>query len=361
MSQEIEVKIKRGEVQIAKSSDDQVHIDASPEVTIRHEGDRYRVECDRSDPVEVTLRLPEMVHELDVNVGRGLLSGEGFAVARGDFNVGLGKMDLHTLSGSFDLNVGKGNLALRDISGTIDANAGMGHLVGQKLRGTFDINAGLGNVTLTDSGGTFDVNAGKGDVNLDGQSGRMEVNCGMGALAIASSRQLSLEANCGLGKVRVEGGRLEEANISVGLASVTVDASVGQLTIDVKTRGNIDLMAPSDEGARVDASTDRGRIISHLDLVAVNNPGPQRGQRLVGTWGDGRGTISLHTRRGTITLAHGPSTVRAQGAPAVVLHDEAPAPGEKNDSQLILERLHQGELTVEEAEALLDITDKPTP
>lgn len=130
------------------------------------------------------------------------------------------------------------------------------------------------------------------------------------------------------------------------------------LSATVRNHGGINVSFPYGLGVRVEASTNHGRIISHLPLIPVGHSGPQRGERLVGMVGDGAGTISLETRRGTITLS--------QHADVTTPHDpdsasaEHSLPSRETDPKwAILRQLQEGHLTVEEADRLLNAVDHP--
>ena len=264
-----------------------------------------------------------------------------------DLNLGLGNLVVESCQGVFDVNVGKGNITMKDVRGSFDMNAGMGRVHLSHLRGDGDINDGLGDITIEESDGTYDVSAGKGDIRGQGLKGHLEANAGMGAILLRDSKALSLELQSGFGKIQVLGGSLQDIQCEAGIGSVTVEAEFSSLSVEVKNRGDIHVNIPVNQGARIEAITDQGRIVSQMDLVEVNNPGPSRGQRLVGTVGNGATPISLHTRRGTVTLGHYDQDT---ASPTSESFDVDPR-------MEILSQLQQGTITVEEADVLLQQLD----
>ncbi|MCL5115958.1 MAG: DUF4097 domain-containing protein, partial [Firmicutes bacterium] len=299
----------------------------------------------------VTLRVPASVRTMEANIGRGPCRAQGLNIHDMDLNVGLGPLTLSDCGGTWDVNVGKGDAVIQSSRGTFDINVGMGQCRLKGVFGTVDVNAGLGQVVGEECDGTFDVNAGKGNVEWTASRGRVEINAGLGDVRVLNGAGRNLEVNAGLGKVFVTDGHWEDADISIGIGDATIHAGVQNLAVSVKTRGTIDVSIPDTQGARVEASTGHGRIISHLDLIPVGHSGPQRGERLVGMVGDGAGRLTLETRRGDIIVAQ-----HIDGQPETP-SDAHPGSFREAHRLLILEQLQQGRLTVDEAEALLSGLD----
>ncbi len=348
MITEIVLKLKKAKVTVIPSPDAEPHVTASAPIVQETVDGTFTVESDQSKTIELEVQVPASVTSLDANLGWGPMTIQHLVTKAIDVNVGLGNLVIETSTGGFDVNVGKGNITMKDLTGWFDLNAGMGSVNLHQIRGDADINDGLGNIAIEESQGTFEVSAGKGDIRCQGLNGHLEANSGMGAILVRDSKKLSLEANSGFGKIEVLGGTLLDVDCEAGIGSVTVEAALSALTVEVKNRGDIHVAIPVNQGARVEAITDQGRIVSQMDLVEVNNPGPSRGQRLVGTVGDGATPVSLHTRRGTVTLGHFDATV------------DAPNPTEFDDVDPrleILTQLQEGTLTVDEADALLTQLD----
>lgn len=348
MINDIVLKLKKAKVTVIPSPDGEPHVSASGPIRQDIVGTTLTVESEQSKTLEVELKVPASVTSLDANLGWGPMTIRRLITESIDINVGLGNLVVEASQGAFDVNVGKGNITMKDLTGSFDLNAGMGSVNLRQLRGDADINDGLGDIAIEESQGTFEVSAGKGDIRGQGLQGHLEANSGMGAVLVRDSRKLSLEANSGFGKIEVIGGTLLDVHCEAGIGSVTVEATLSALTVEVKNRGDIHVAIPVNQGVRVEAITDQGRIVSQMDLVEVNNPGPSRGQRLVGTVGDGSTPISLHTRRGTVTLGHFDATVND---PSQTDHYDV-------DPRLeILTQLQEGSLTIDEADALLQQLD----
>lgn len=347
MITDVILKLKRAKLTVGPSPDNEPHVTATGPLTQDTTSNTFTVESEHSKTLDVEVQIPTSVTSLDANLGWGPMTIQNLKTKDIDVNVGLGNLLIETSQGDFDVNVGKGNITMKKVSGSFDMNAGMGRVHLSHLRGNADINDGLGDITIEESEGTYEVSAGKGDICGQGLRGHLEANAGMGAILLRDSKALSLELQSGFGKIQVLGGSLQDIQCEAGIGSVTVEAQFASLSVEVKNRGDIHVNMPINQGARIEAITDQGRIVSQMDLVEVNNPGPSRGQRLVGTVGDGSTPISLHTRRGTVTLGH----FDANG--------ETPNP-ESDDADPrmeILSQLQEGTITVEEADVLLQQLD----
>lgn len=350
---DIEIKIKRGSLTLRPSADDHLHVDSTPELVPELRGSTVVIDAEHiSGPVTATIFVPVPVGQIDANVGRGPCQISSLSVLSGDVNVALGNLTMKDCLGKWDINLGKGDAHLEALNGVLDINLGMGKLQLVRVSGTADINNGLGTVQAEHCEGGFDINAGKGDIHWsDAAGGTLEMNAGLGTIQVHRGFGKKLELNAGLGKVSVVESDWDQAIIETGMGDVSASGRLRHLEITAKQRGTIQVSLPLDLGARVEASTDRGRIISHLNLIPVGHAGPQRGQRLVGVVGDGSGQVTLQTRRGDVVLSQGS-----------VSDNETYRDGDSDMAQedqrvLILQRLADGALNVDEAEALLESLD----
>lgn len=347
MITEVILKLKRAKLTVVPSPDNEPHVTATGPLIKETTASTFTVESEQSKTLDVQLQIPTSVTSLDANLGWGPMTIQRIITKDIDLNVGLGNLFIESCQGDFDVNVGKGNITMKEVSGSFEMNAGMGRVHLSHLRGDATINDGLGDITLEESEGTYDVNAGKGDIRGQGLKGHLEANAGMGAILLRDSKALSLELQSGFGKIQVLGGSLQDIQCEAGIGSVTVEAQFTSLSVEVKNRGDIHVNIPVNQGARIEAITDQGRIVSQMDLVEVNNPGPSRGQRLVGTVGNGSTPISLHTRRGTVTLGHFDQETESP----------IPEPYDPDPRLEILSQLQEGTITVEEADILLQQLD----
>lgn len=341
----IEIKIKRGSLTLRPSEDDQVHLESEAPLVPSIASDRVVIDSNGiPGAVHAIVSLPKTTGRLDANLGRGPCRVWGIVAETADLNVGLGDLTVDDVRGRWDLNVGKGDASISRLRGHLDLNVGMGDITLAHIDAIADINDGLGDINAESLKGRFDVNAGKGDITWrDANGGSLEVSAGLGDVRVEGGGGSKLDVNAGMGKVTLTLAAWERADLKTGIGDLTLSGRIGTLTAEAHQRGNIQLTLDADYGARIEASTERGRVISDLDFIPVGHAGPQRGERVVGVYGDGRGQIRLQTRKGDIVVALANSNA-AQTMPS------------NTDQQrmAILQRLAQGDLTVTEAEALLD-------
>lgn len=355
MIDRFEIKLKRGSLTIKPSPDDQWHLQSEPELVPEVGLNGVIINGESiSAPVQATVLVPGPGEQLDAAVGRGPCQIEGVSFGTAEVSLGLGDLTLKDSQGDWEVNLGKGDASLERFSGKLDINLGMGRLDLKQVNATADINNGLGAIFGEQCDGAYDINAGKGDIRWNDGGGSAEMNAGLGTITVENGHGHELSLKSGMGKVFVLNGSWHRAQVETGLGDVSVSSRITDLAVHVKQRGHIEVSLPDDVGARVEASTDRGRIVSHLDLIPVGHAGPQRGQRLVGLIGDGSGTVELETRRGDITLSLFPAS---KGNRA----DEAPArPSPEDERLFILEQLQRGHLTIDQADALLEALDDAT-
>ncbi|PSR22455.1 MAG: hypothetical protein C7B47_16660 [Sulfobacillus thermosulfidooxidans] len=351
MIERLEVSIKRGHIKIRTDPTLQEPlIQSSVPLTQTQHDATLRLESTFRQSLDLEIALPPNVQDVAVNCGLGNTELQDLIIQNGEINVGNGNFHADHIEGHWDINLGHGDLTLGHGRGYFDLNAGLGAIrLHQLNQVTADVNAGLGPVLMEDCQGTFDINAGKGDVNIEALQGQVEVNAGLGKIVLMASRDVKCECHAGLGSITLKDGTYRRAELVTGIGKIDVHAKTASLTAKVESRGDINVEIPTDLTCRIEASTDQGRIISHLDLVEVNNPGPARGHRLVGRIGTGSGgVINLHTRKGDISLSQYPAPVETTAEPA------NPGSDHIDPRAVILEKLQQGIITVEEAAILLD-------
>lgn len=225
------------------------------------------------------------------------------------------------------------------------------------------------------------------------------VRIGKGSAKLQEIETKSCSLRLGSGDVELKGGRIEELQVRVARGDIKCESVMpaGDWSIDVKN-GNIQVALPSNTQARLDVATRHGDIDSQVPLVRVGRPGPESrfGGRMVGTVGQPGAdlpALSLTTVRGDVEIRleesksrFAPKTSPSASSRAEPAQEAAPtappvattaaanateparpsdatveagkpepsSPGPAYDSQLaILQALSKGQITVEEAERLL--------
>ncbi len=401
-----EIKLKRGSVAVRGAEPGIpgiVSFDGTLEVTTR--GSTLLVSQPDLDEANAEVILPATVRNLRCATGHGELriedvqadvratTGWGdviLAHSRGAVKAetGLGAVTVSAWLGPLTLasgagrilvegaeedvkaTTGKGDITIREAEGRVEARTGMGHLVAAGLTGDTTLQTGKGDILVTE---------------IDGA--RVEVQTGRGAIAL-SGRLAGLKARTGAGEI--------VCRCALGAGAYDVKSGHGDVTLDL----------PVDAELRVDATTRHGHIESNLPLVKVGGYGPEGyfGRRLVGAVGHadeahqshvlitaGHGDIRIFRQAGVAPTAPATdarsvaasvrdgradptgSTTDAQSAEAELVDtspappgaapqpapdpdDSTESPGEapaEDPALAILEAVSRGEVSVEEALALL--------
>ena len=279
----------------------------------------------------------------------------------------------------------KGSFKSTGGTAELDLSSGSGDVHISRLEGSVRAACGSGDITLIDLKAIANVKAGSGEVSLTRVTGdAIKLAAGSGDLDVIDCRADAYSSDCGSGDVLINGGYLERISIRTGSGDVRCTAGFGPYGQSITTgSGSVSLGVPRDLPARIEAFTSSGDIDTELPLVSVGQRGPRsrRSNRQVGSVGSGepRAELSVRTSSGDIRIHW------MQGASSTALPmpsppdppetpQEPPAPPEPptpdrsgarasggdgeqapNDEwRQILESLANGEITVEEADALLD-------
>lgn len=297
-------------------------------------------------------------------------------------NTGKGDASFDGVLGACEIHTGKGDVAVSASSSAVVVQTGMGDVSIRNGRGGVRVETGKGDVAIDDLAGALQVRTGAGDVAVHrwhapapSSSGiRHAVRTGSGDVSISHAQIGALEVHTGRGDCSF--GQLEAADLRVhtGSGDVSLEGDPAAGRWEARTgKGDISLRMPA-RPARIEASTRHGDISSDLPQIKVARPGPasQRGGRSIGVIGDEpRAEILLDTGHGDIAIrmigAPAPAAATAEWAVAEAVPaaaaalSQAPTASPQADTKAtalaILESLSRGELSVDEAEALLRSLD----
>jgi hypothetical protein len=301
------------------------------------------------------------------------------------------------------LEVEQSNLSLEDPVGRVDCklkrgdfsssggdaelivSAGSGEVEISTLRGSLRVSGGSGDISLANVEAIVNIKAGSGDLTLTRvKSDAVKIAAGSGDIDIIDSRISAYSSDSGSGDVLISGGALDRISIRTGSGEVRSSAQFGPFEQSISTgSGSVSLGIPRDLSARIEAFTSSGDIDSEAPLVSVGQRGPKsrRSRRQVGSVGSGepRAEVSLRTSSGDIRLhwlatavvdspeppvpptppqPPRPPTPPSPGAHASVSTQESSEAEFKQSASdqraVVLQALARGEITVDEADVLLE-------
>jgi DUF4097 and DUF4098 domain-containing protein YvlB len=313
------------------------------------------------------------------------------SLRKSNIEVDSGDLRLQNPQGESVCKMKRGNFVSSGGRAELDISTGSGQIQVTGLSGALRAAGGSGDISVTDADATTNIKAGSGEVSLSRVHGdAIKLAAGSGDVSVKDCTANAYSSECGSGDVMIDRGSLERINVRTGSGDVDCTAVFGPYSQSFTTgSGSISLGVPRQVSARIEAFTSGGDIDTDLPLVSVGQRGPKsrRSRRQVGSVGEGepRAEVSLRTSSGDIRIRwlsqaasqaipmpppvpdvpQPPEPPRPPGAPVPPIPPVPPESpdevdttskkdaGGKDEWQEILESLANGEISVEEADALL--------
>jgi len=197
-------------------------------------------------------------------------------------NLAVGALDATGVQADLALHTGSGSVGATDITGALSVDTGSGSVTVSGVRGNLTVDTGSGSVTVRDVQGD--------EVSVDTGSGRV----GGGALRAGVVR-----VDTGSGSIDLDGVDAPDVGLDTGSGSVEIVLLRDVDNLDVDTgSGSVTIHAPADLGGQVELETGSGGI----DMDFAVQVSRVRRDHVVGTLGDGRGTIRIDSGSGGIRL-----------------------------------------------------------
>ncbi len=330
----------------------------------------------------------------DILKRTGLFSGIGRSKPRATLNVDLPRQlrtsELEVENGSLRLvnpqrtvecTLKRGDFSSDGGDGDLTVSGGPGKIRIASFTGSLQVAGGSGDVSLIDVEAVTNVAAGSGEVTLHRVAGEaIKIAAGSGDIMVKHSRAAAYNSDCGSGDVFITGGAFERMKVRSGSGDIRCTARLGDCDQSFETgSGSITLAIHRDASARIEAFTSSGDIKTNLPLVSVGQRGPKsrRSRRQVGSVGesDERAEVSVRSSSGDIQIhwlaaSEGDAIPMPPPVPNVPeVPDVPPVPEVQSigtstgtshqssdpdrDTREVLDALSRGDISVEEAEALL--------
>ena len=203
-----------------------------------------------------------------------------------------------------DLHLAAGDVTVTNVSGDIFVDVNAADVTTTGTKGALSLDTGSGKVSVTDANGNVTLDTGSGSVSLSRIRGeRLSVDAGSGRLTADDIQVQSLNMDLGSGGARVMKLGARDIKLDSGSGSTELDllSDIRMLDIDSGS-GSVTLWIPTSFGARVDIDAGSGGI--HMDVpVQVTR---WESDHLVGTIGDGEGTIKIDAGSGGVRFKKRP-------------------------------------------------------
>ena len=337
-------------------------------VLVVHQRGSHRL----ADGTPVVLRVPaERCPPIRGELQHGRLSVKNVFVGV-DVKSGTGVLRVEGGTGPATLTSGSGRVSTHDREGAITLISGTGGVEASRINGRLNLNNGTGPTQISHCIGPIHANQGVGDFLLTDWMGEIRLNIGTGAATFKRCDVVRASLNSGSGAVRFEKGVLGGLNLVAGSGAVISTALLAQVpngaspkdeqTYQVEAgSGNVSFALPKDIPARVEVVVKEGEVESEVPLVNVGRPGPRSAARRyvgVSNTAIGRGeapkvNLRIRSEKGDVELRLD-GKVRTRSGRGSGAAEEQRAIDRDDEIRAILDALERKEISVDDAEALLD-------
>lgn len=197
-----------------------------------------------------------------------------------------------------------GSVSLTNVDGEVYVDAHSAPVSVTGAKGVLSVDVGAGSVQVTQSDGDLSVDTGSGDVEVTrfhGQS--LSIDTGSGDVTGSELESEALDVDTGSGEIRLTGVASPKLSLETGSGRITADLQRDVASLHAETgSGDVALHAPATLGAEVEIETSSGDIETDFPLQITRHSR----DHMVGTIGDGKGTIAIETGSGEIRLLKNP-------------------------------------------------------
>lgn len=203
-----------------------------------------------------------------------------------------------------ELFLAVGSVTVTNVDGEVYVDAHSAPVTATGTKGVLGVDVGSGAVRVTQADGDLSVDTGSGAVEVSrfhGQS--LSIDTGSGDVTGSELESGKLDIDTGSGEIRLTGVAAPELALETGSGGITADLQRDITSLQAETgSGDIAIHAPPTLGAAVQIETSSGDIETDFPLQVTR----QGRDHMVGTIGDGKGTIAIETGSGGIRLLKNP-------------------------------------------------------
>jgi DUF4097 and DUF4098 domain-containing protein YvlB len=359
----IDIQVPHGDVTLALSGDDQLHVQAhltvyasnqkdaerslkalGPQVTVDGKNVTLRAADSSDGRADLIIEIPKGALPA-ITAGHGDVTVEGLA---GDSTVTAqhGDVKFDNVGGSARAHMSKGEFNAHGVKGDLELDGRMDDVSISDVSGRVALDGDFfGDTSLARLAGPVHFHSSRTDVEVAAgisggltiDSGDLQLNGARGPARVSTSAK-DVECNGIAGELRVEDG---DGDISVGAVK-----PLGDLNLHNRN-GEIHLSLPQGAGFQLEATARNGDIDSHFDLPVS---GSGEGHSVSGQVGSGGPKVELLADHGDIQITQSEGGFVAPPVPPVPPEPPAPpvppVPGSKPPRHL-----HSNRSTTEEPSA----------
>jgi DUF4097 and DUF4098 domain-containing protein YvlB len=193
-----------------------------------------------------------------------------------------------------------GAVTVANVDGELRVETASAPVTVSGSRGALAVEVGAGDVRVTKTQGELTVDTGSGSVEVSGVSGSvLSVDTGSGEVTGSDLTADQLGVDTGSGEIRLAAVTAPRVSLETGSGGITAELRRDIASLEVETgSGDVAIRAPSSLGAHVEVQTASGDIDTDFPLQVTRSGH----DHMVGTVGDGKGTIAIETGSGGIRL-----------------------------------------------------------
>jgi lia operon protein LiaG len=198
------------------------------------------------------------------------------------------------------LHLAAGDVTVMNVNGDVSVGVDAADVTTSGTKGALTLDTGSGTVQITDAQGDVSIDCGSGAVSLSKIRGeRLSVDAGSGRMRADGIDSKRIDLDLGSGGATLKNVTTSDLKLDSGSGATEIDltSDIDRLDIDSGS-GGITLWIPPTLGAKVDIDAGSGGIDMGVPVSVTR----YESDHLVGTIGDGNGTIRIDAGSGGVHL-----------------------------------------------------------
>ena len=193
-----------------------------------------------------------------------------------------------------------GAVTVANVDGRLAVDAHAAPVTATGVKGELSVDVGSGNVRVSQVEGDLSVDTGSGSVEVSRYHGSsLSIDTGSGDVTGTELAGDEVSIETGSGEIRLSAVTAPSVSLETGSGGITADLRQDVSSLQAETgSGDVAIRAPASLGAEIEIETSSGDIETDFPLQITRHGR----DHMVGTIGDGKGTIAIETGSGGIRL-----------------------------------------------------------
>jgi DUF4097 and DUF4098 domain-containing protein YvlB len=193
-----------------------------------------------------------------------------------------------------------GAVTVANVDGHLAVDAHAAPVTATGVKGELSVDVGSGTVRASQVEGDLSVDTGSGSVEVSRYHGTsLSVDTGSGDVTGTEIAGSEVSIETGSGEIRLSAVTAPSVSLETGSGGITADLRQDISSLHAETgSGDVAIRAPASLGAEIEIETSSGEIETDFPMQITRHGR----DHMVGTIGDGKGTIAIETGSGGIRL-----------------------------------------------------------